>query len=67
MAETLDCKAVSQAIKDNCKKEADALRAKGIVPKLGIVRVGEKGPDLSYGRGRNRSRSICFSGRYFSG
>ena len=37
MAQTLDCKAVSQAIKDNCKKEADALRAKGIVPKLGIV------------------------------
>ncbi len=55
MAETLDCKAVSQAIKDNCKKEADALRAKGIVPKLGIVRVGEKGPDLSYEKGATKT------------
>lgn len=34
MAQVLDCKAVAQAIKDDCRAQADALRAKGIVPKL---------------------------------
>ena len=50
-AQVLDCKLVAQAIKDECKKEADALKAKGITPKLGIFRVGAKGPDLSYEKG----------------
>ena len=50
-AQVLDCKAVAQSIQDQCKADADALRAKGIVPKLGIFRVGEKGPDLSYEKG----------------
>ncbi len=50
-AQVLDCKLVAQAIKDECKKEADALRARGITPKLGIFRVGAKGPDLSYEKG----------------
>ncbi len=51
MAQVLDCKLVAQSIKDDCKAQADALRAKGISPKLAIVRVGEKGPDLSYEKG----------------
>lgn len=51
MAELLDCKLVAQSIKDDCKAQADALKAKGITPKLGIVRVGAKGPDLSYEKG----------------
>ena len=51
MAQILDCKLVAQTIKDNCKAEADALRAKGISPKIAIMRVGEKGPDLSYEKG----------------
>lgn len=42
-------------MKDNCKAEADALKAKGITPKLGIVRVGEKGPDLSYEKGATKT------------
>ena len=50
-AQILDCKAVAQSIKDECKAAAEELKAKGIVPKLGIVRVGEKGPDLSYEKG----------------
>lgn len=51
MAQILDCKLVAESIKENCKCEADALRTKGISPKLAIVRVGEKGPDLSYEKG----------------
>ena len=50
-AKVLDCKLVAQSIKDECKAAAEALKAKGITPKLGIVRVGEKGPDLSYEKG----------------
>ncbi|KIR03274.1 Methylenetetrahydrofolate dehydrogenase (NADP+) / Methenyltetrahydrofolate cyclohydrolase [Lachnospiraceae bacterium TWA4] len=55
MANVLDCKLVAQSIKDECKKEADALKAQGITPKLGIFRVGEKGPDLSYEKGATKT------------
>lgn len=55
MANVLDCKVVAQAIKDECKQAADELKAKGITPKLGIVRVGEKGPDLSYEKGATKT------------
>ena len=51
MAQLLDCKLVAQSIKDDCKAQADALRAQGISPKLALMRVGEKGPDLSYEKG----------------
>lgn len=54
-AKVLDCKLVAQSIKDECRKEADALKEKGIVPKLGIFRVGEKGPDLSYEKGATKT------------
>ncbi len=55
MAQVLDCKVVAQAISDECKAAADELKAKGITPKLGIVRVGEKGPDLSYEKGATKT------------
>ena len=54
-AKILDCKLVAQSIKDECKAEAEALKAKGITPKLGIFRVGEKGPDLSYEKGATKT------------
>jgi methylenetetrahydrofolate dehydrogenase (NADP+)/methenyltetrahydrofolate cyclohydrolase len=54
-AKVLDCKLVAQSIKDECKAEADKLKEKGITPKLGIVRVGEKGPDLSYEKGATKT------------
>lgn len=54
-AKVLDCKLVAQSIKDECKAAADALKAKGITPKLGIFRVGEKGPDLSYEKGATKT------------
>lgn len=50
-AEVIDCKLVAQAIKNECKIQADELKARGITPKLGIIRVGAKGPDLSYEKG----------------
>ena len=54
-AQVLDCKVVAQAISEECKAAADELKAKGITPKLGIVRVGEKGPDLSYEKGATKT------------
>ena len=54
-AKVLDCKVVAQAVKYECKAEAEALKAMGITPKLGIVRVGEKGPDLSYEKGATKT------------
>lgn len=54
-AKVLDCKLVAQSIKDECKAAADALKAQGIVPKLGIFRVGAKGPDLSYEKGATKT------------
>ena len=55
MANVLDCKVVAQAIKDECKAAAEELKAQGITPKLGIIRVGEKGPDLSYEKGATKT------------
>ncbi|MGX8715261.1 MAG: bifunctional 5,10-methylenetetrahydrofolate dehydrogenase/5,10-methenyltetrahydrofolate cyclohydrolase [Lachnospiraceae bacterium] len=54
-AKILDCKVVAQAIKDECKAAADELKAKGIEPKLGIFRVGAKGPDLAYEKGATKT------------
>jgi methylenetetrahydrofolate dehydrogenase (NADP+)/methenyltetrahydrofolate cyclohydrolase len=59
MAQVLDCTAVATAIKEKCRAESDALRAKGITPKLGILRVGEKGPDLSYEKGATKAMNEC--------
>ena len=54
-AQILSGKEVAQAIKDECKAAAEELRAKGIVPKLGILRVGEKDSDLAYERGATKT------------
>ncbi|MEE1352321.1 MAG: tetrahydrofolate dehydrogenase/cyclohydrolase catalytic domain-containing protein [Acutalibacteraceae bacterium] len=51
MSKLLDCKPVAEAVKERCRRETEELRAQGIVPKLAILRVGEKGPDLAYERG----------------
>ena len=39
---------VATAICEENKKKSDALRAKGIIPTLAIVRIGERGGDLAY-------------------
>ncbi len=54
MAQLLDCKIVAAKIREQAKQDVDALKAEGISPKLGMVRVGEKGPDLAYERTATR-------------
>ena len=54
-AALLDCKVVAQAVSESCRAEAEELKKRGITPKLGIFRVGEKGPDLSYEKGATRT------------
>lgn len=50
MAKLLKGKPVADAIVADARARADALRARGIVPTLAIVRVGEDPGDLSYER-----------------
>lgn len=51
MAELLKGKAVADSLTEKNIKEVEALKAKGTVPTLAIVRVGENPSDLSYERG----------------
>jgi methylenetetrahydrofolate dehydrogenase (NADP+)/methenyltetrahydrofolate cyclohydrolase len=51
MAQLLDGKEVAAALAAALKKDVEALKARGVTPTLGIIRVGEKGPDISYERG----------------
>lgn len=51
MATILKGAEVTAALNENLKKEVEALKAKGINPTLGIIRVGERPDDLSYERG----------------
>jgi len=54
MAQQLLSKEVNAALNERIIADADALKAKGIVPTLGIVRVGEREDDLSYERGATK-------------
>ena len=51
MAKLLLGKEVTDALNGDLQKRTAALREKGIVPTLGIIRVGEDPSDLSYERG----------------
>ena len=51
MAKRLLGKEVNEAIVANLLERTNALRAKGIVPTLGIIRVGANPSDLSYEKG----------------
>lgn len=51
MAEILKGAPVANAITEQLIVRAAALKTKGIVPTLAIVRVGERGDDLAYERG----------------
>ena len=55
MAERLAGKAVADAIKEDLTKKVGALKAKGIIPKLGIVRVGARPDDLYYEGGAKKT------------
>ena len=51
MAELLKGKAVADSLTEKNKAKAEELKKAGIVPTLGIIRLGENPSDLSYERG----------------
>lgn len=55
MAERLTGKPVADAIKEELKGKIADLKAKGIVPKLGIIRVGARPDDLYYEGGAKKT------------
>ena len=48
MTKILDGKKVGESIRNHAASEAKALREKGIIPKLAILRVGEEESSISY-------------------
>jgi len=54
MAKQLLGKEVTAALNTRITADADKLKDKGIQPTLGIVRVGERGDDVSYERGATK-------------
>ncbi len=48
MAERLAAKPVVEAMRENLTKKVEALKARGITPALGIIRVGARPDDLFY-------------------
>ncbi len=55
MAERLAGKAVADAMKEELSKKVAGLKAKGITPTLGIVRVGARPDDLFYEGGAKKT------------
>lgn len=55
MAEKLMGKAVADAMKADLSKKVEEIKAKGITPKLGIIRVGARPDDLFYEGGAKKT------------
>lgn len=55
MAERLAGKAVADAMKEELAKKVEDIKAKGITPKLGIIRVGARPDDLFYEGGAKKT------------
>ena len=55
MAEQLKGKAVVDAMKTDLSQRVESLKAKGITPKLGIIRVGARADDLFYEGGAKKT------------
>lgn len=55
MAERLMGKDVAAAIKENLAAQVSEMKAKGMVPKLGIIRVGARPDDLYYEGGAKKT------------
>jgi len=54
MAKQLLGKEVTAALNEKIKNQAAQLEAKGVKPTLGLIRVGERGDDVSYERGATK-------------
>ena len=55
MAEILKGKPVADAIKEDLTQKVEALKARGVTPKLGIIRVGARPDDLFYEGGAKKT------------
>jgi len=55
MAERLAGKLVADAMKEELSKKVEELKSKGIMPKLGIIRVGARPDDLFYEGGAKKT------------
>ena len=55
----IDGKAVSAAVKDRVKAECDALKAKGVVPGLAVIIVGDDPASQVYVRNKERACEEC--------
>ncbi len=59
MAKVIKGKPVADKITEELSKEIEKIREQGEVPKLGTLRVGERGDDIAYERGAaNRMKKI---------
>ena len=58
MAKQLLGKEVTAALNAKLQAQVEELKAKGVVPTLGIVRVGERPDDLSYERGATKRAEL---------
>ena len=59
MAKLLSGKEVAASLNESICERAEVLRARGITPKLAIVRCGEKPSDLAYERGAAKRAEAC--------
>jgi methylenetetrahydrofolate dehydrogenase (NADP+)/methenyltetrahydrofolate cyclohydrolase len=51
MAQILKGKEAADALAETMKKDVEVLKAKGVTPTLGIIRLGERDDDISYEKG----------------
>ena len=59
MAQVLKGKEVADAMMETMRKDGEELKAKGVNPVLGIVRLGEREDDISYEKGaKKRCESV---------
>ena len=54
MAEILTGAPAAAALSEKYREQADRLRARGVTPRLAILRVGERADDLAYERGAKK-------------
>ncbi|MDR2630282.1 MAG: bifunctional 5,10-methylenetetrahydrofolate dehydrogenase/5,10-methenyltetrahydrofolate cyclohydrolase [Spirochaetaceae bacterium] len=54
MAQILKGKEVADAMMEGMKRDTEALKSRGIIPTLGIIRMGEREDDISYEKGAKK-------------
>ena len=59
MAELLKGAPAARALTERLRAESDALRERGVIPTLAIVRVGARDADLAYERGARKRCEQC--------